>query len=715
MSDTPPPAGAPAPEPFAPMATTLTIQRRPDEVPRDRQAHVTHLLKEVKAAKEHFADDFKRMRDDQDFAAGLQYPGQTRYDDDKYVLNLVLRHVRLRTANLYAKNPKAVYERKRKLDFVLWDEKPDSIAAAQMLLQPQPMPAVDPMTDAPAGPMPPPVDPTAMMQAQMLLQDYREGMAARQMAERIGRTLELLWDHFIAEPTPNVKIQMKAWVRRAITCGVSYAKLRYQQVMETTPDGASTYADLTQQLAVIERLRARLSNPDAAQEVEYEAEQLRQALASLQGQEQIVAREGPLLDFPRSTAVIPSIGTRSLRGWIGCGWMAEEFCLPAPEVQEIYSLDLNDMAMRAYAADQSPPVVTMRDGVPHVRFWEVYDKRTRRLYTVGDGWPDYFREPHLPSVDLEQFFPYHALTFNDIEHEKRLFPPSDVELLRHPQREYNRTRQALRVHRIANRPGYVAANGAFDKDDIKSLSDLEDHGVAVLNNLKEGQSVGDLLQPIQKVPVDPNVYEVEGLFADTQRATGSQEANLGGTSGASATEVSVAEGSRQSDVGSDADALDETLTDIARDFGKVCLARLPAETVKRIAGRGAVWPEMSRDEIAAEVILTVEAGSSGRPNRAADLANLERALPYVIQIPGIKPEKLGKHVLKVLDDRLDLTDWFDSSLPAITAMNRSAGPVGAGPNDPMSQGPAGADNAPNPQQTPGGPQAAFGPSGNSLP
>ena len=562
------------------------------------------------------------------------------------------------------------------------------------------------------GPAPMPVDPAAMMQAQALLQDYQEGMAQRQMMERVGRTMELLWDYFIAEPTPNIKIQMKAWVRRAITCGVAYAKLRYQQVMDMAPDNASSYADLSAQLAAIERLRARVADPEMAQRCEYESEQLRQAMMALQEQQQVVLREGPLLDFPRSWNVIPDPGTRSLRGWIGAGWVSEEFCLPAARVQEIYGIDLADAANYAHARDMRP-TITMREDVPFIRFWESYDLTTRRVYTHGEGWPMYFRDPHVPTVEVEQFYPHHALTLNDIEHEKRLFPPSDIELIRPSQQEYNRTGEARRQHRIANRPLYVSPNSAFDQEDKKNLTAYDDHDVIILNNLKEGQSARELLQPVEKVPIDPNVYEVETLYADIQRATGSQEANLGGVSGASATEVSVAEGSRLSDVGSDADGLDEVLSDIARDFGAVCLRRLPAETVTKIAGRGAVWPTLTADEIVEEVYLTVEAGSSGRPNRERDLANLERAMPYIIQIPGIKPEPLGKYALRILDDRLDLTDWIDPALPSITSMNRGPGPVG-GPADPMQQGPEGGANAPNPQQRPPGAQPAYGPSGNQV-
>lgn len=721
MSDTMDPATA-GPQP----ATVAAIRTEAGDVDPARAAHVTCLLENIQRGKERWKADHQRMRDDMDFAAGLQYPGQTEWDDDRYRLNLVLRHVALRVAALYAKNPKAVYRRKPKLDFAVWDERPESLAAALQQLQAAiapPAPGMGHNGGPPLegeAPAPAPLDPATAfamlpLATQRLLADYEEGMLARQQAERLGRTLEVLWTWFIGEPVPNIRVQMKQAVRRAITCGVAWMKLGFQRAMAPRPDQATKIADLTAQLAVIERLRARvLGDDDSTQAYDAEAESLRQALAALQEQPEVVLREGPVLDFPRATAIIPDPNTRSLRGWIGTRWIAEEFELPASQVEAIYHIRVpaSTDAARAQAARS---LLDDKGADYTVRFWQYYDLDTRRLYTVADGWKDYLEEPRAPDVDLEGFFTHYPIVFNEIEHEKRVFPPSDVELLRSPQGEYNRTRQSLREHRIANRPLYVSPTGAFDKKDKANLTAYDAHDVVTLNSLKEGQPASDLLQPLQKVAIDPNVYEVESLFADTQRATGSQEANLGGTSGVTATETSVAESTRMSGLASNADDLDEALTDLARDFGQVCLMNMGADSVRRIVGRGAVWPTLTKAEIVAEGALEVEAGSSGRPNRERDLANFERAAPYLMQIPGIDPEPLARHALKLLDDRIDLTDFLKSGLPSITAMNAMARPATGDPaTEPTQQGGQGASNAPSARVRPGGSQPAYGPSGNVV-
>ena len=97
--------------------------------------------------------------------------------------------------------------------------------------------------------------------------------------------------------------------------------------------------------------------------------------------------------------------------------------------------------------------------------------------------------------------------------------------------------------------------------------------------------------------------------------------------------------------------------------------------MKRIVGPGAVWPDLTRQQIAEEVWLEIEAGSSGNPNQAQQIANAQKIYPLVMQIPNIDPEFLARDLLHRLDDKLDLTQAFKSPLPSIVAMNtmRAAG------------------------------------------
>src|SRR3546814_7663517 len=86
-----------------------------------------------------------------------------------------------------------------------------------------------------------------------------------------------------------------------------------------------------------------------------------------------------------------------------------------------------------------------------------------------------------------------------------------------------------------------------------------------------------------------DLYETNGIFEDILRIAGSQEANLGGAAGATATESSIAEGSRISSLESNTDDLDELLTTLARATGQLMLMELSVEKVIEIVG-----PEIGR-------------------------------------------------------------------------------------------------------------------------
>ena len=193
-----------------------------------------------------------------------------------------------------------------------------------------------------------------------------------------------------------------------------------------------------------------------------------------------------------------------------------------------------------------------------------------------------------------------------------IFPPSDVKLIRDMQMDYNRARQGMREHRRAARPKTVVSAGMVDAEDLEKLSNHPDNAIIELNGLQPGQKVDDLLQAFRGPPIDPNLYETEQIFTDMMRVVGIQDANIGGGAGGggqSATQSNIAEASRATAMGSNIDDIDDLLTGIARAGSQILLQECSVDTVKRIVGEGAVWPEMSKQQIADELWLQIEAGS----------------------------------------------------------------------------------------------------------
>lgn len=713
----------------------MTMSTDPTSVSptEDEAAAPEHVRKQVKKIQAMVLSDrtyhkkaFQQMRDDMFVAKH----GRIRdYPVTSYKASLTGRHVKTKTAALYAKNPKATARRRETLDFTVWDENPQSLMQAfQVLQQAQQMMAavgVDPETGQPMAPaMVPPEMEQAFEQAKAVVADYQQGMQRRTEINKIGKTLEILFAQALREQKPvDFKTGMKQLVRRACTTGVGYAKLGFQREMGPRPMAREQLADARARIDHLQRLAHE------AEEGEIEADdaeraELEASVAALQAEPEIVLREGLVVDFPQATRVIPDQLCTSLVGFIGARHLTVEYLFTPDEVEEMFKVDLGKRfkgySQNGKTSEGVSDVNMVRDddeefpdqpagkGEGLVCVWEFYDKPSGLVSYVADGYEDFLREPSAPDVFVEDFWPIYALTFNAVESESELFPPSDVFLMLDQQMEYNRSRQGMREHRKAARPRWAYANGALDGPDIEKLSTANPFDVLGLN-MDPSSKIGEILQPIPMPGVDPNLYETGQLFTDIQMVVGSSEAQFGGTARATATESAIAANSSASSDGSSVDDLDAFLTMVSRAAGQILLKEMSEEQVKIVVGPGAVWPHMTLADISSEIFLEVEAGSSGKPNQAIEMANWEKMLPFLIQMPGINPHWMAKETLRRLDDRMDLTEALSEGIPSIIAQNgMTQASTGDPATDPNAQGGAGGNNAPAAPGGPGGSSAAFG-------
>jgi hypothetical protein len=248
------------------------------------------------------------------------------------------------------------------------------------------------------------------------------------------------------------------------------------------------------------------------------------------------------------------------------------------------------------------------------------------------------------------------------------------------------------------------AAGQLDEEDVEKLKNRPANAVITLNALPPNGNVNNLLQPIQHAPIDAALYDTSAIFEDLLRVVGQSDSSIGSAqSGVTATGDSIAEQNRTVALASNVDDLDDMLIELSRAAGQIFLLEMSTETVMKIVGPGAVWPTLSNQEVADELLLEIEAGSSGRPNKAAEVANIERITPLLLQIPGVRPDWLVKQLITRLDDRIDPTDAIASGLPSIIAQNvmskAMAGMTG-GPPQEGTESQGGADNEEAPPQGP---------------
>lgn len=696
---------------------TFVNRNRPE--PEDpRRKLVSRWQNRVKRAKRHWRTNFRRMRENMEFCEGRQWPEMAKSEkrDDRYVANICIRHVLQRTAELYPNNPTMQAKTKPKLIAQTWDGSEAELQQAQQHL----------LMSSQTG-MPP--DPNTMA----ILQDAAMVKRFDQTMQRVGKTLELLYEYNIQEQTHSFKQSMKMSIRRAIVTGVGYVKIGFQRAMKMAPEIEHRIADMSERLANIERLAADLSDqeilPDSA-----DAEELKVAIQSLTAEGQLIVREGLTFDYPDSTAIIPDPRCRTLRGFLGADWVAQEYLLTPDEIEEVYMVDVGT-GYTAYNEDgQTSGYEPTSEhhyhagygtsgsddgsgpGQPLACVWEIYHRKDGTCYVVCDGYNDFLQEPYPPEVDISRFWPWFAIVLNEGYDEKSLYPQSDIDLIRDMQLELNRSRQGLREHRRANRPKVAVAAGLLEAPDLEKLRTHPANALLELNALAPGQKIDDVLQVVKMPPIDSAVYDTGPVFEDVLRVLGSDQADQGTTSSATATEVSVAQFSQNTDLTSTVDDINDVMTELAQAASEILILNVSQDTVTKVVGPGAVWPMLDKQTVAENVFLQVDVGANGPPSRQEDVQVLTQLVPLLQRIPGISPEWLARQLIRRMGDDIDLSDAFAEGVPSMEALNQlmsqppappggpdaAGGPDGAGKGpprpgpptqDPNAQGPAGANPA----------------------
>lgn len=643
------------------------ISREAPEVSDAEASYVESVVCKINEAREHWKIRFDRMRSNQKYARDNRLFDDESPSPDDYRVNITLNSLHKRRAALYARNPTVTVKPKKKMNFTVWDGDPQSyMTAAQRVMAGQPMP-----------------------EDMALLTEVEEAKVERRMLDRVAQTVSLVYRNQVSEPRPKFKPQLKQAVLRALTNGVAYAKVGYQRKFNYPSRLQSEVMDATTRIAELERLAADAADGKTADN-EAEAAELKAKLTALQ-EARVLVRDGLSFSFPRSTSIIVDPECTQLKGFIGAGWIAEEFFYTPARVQEIFKVDVGSDYTRH---DQNGRKTRKKSG-SCCAVYAFYDLVGQVYAVVCDGYKGWLERPGPAPVQLEKFHPYSVLSFGDVEDESDIFPVSHVELIRPMNVEMQRSRQALREHRIANRPAWLIRGNALSDDDLKKMG-AHASGEGIKVTMPTDMKIDDAIGAKPTQPIQEAVYETESVYTDALRATGDQQANMGPTSDATATESSIAENSRMSGLEANKDDLDEFLGEFAEDAVQVLLTEMDVATVQKIVGKGAVWPQYTPEEVYAALDVELIAGSSGRPNRGLQISNMERLAPLLLQVPGVQPTPIAKRLVSLMDDDIDVEEYVMEGLPSIISMNQQMQMSTGDPaTDPNAQGARGANKQPD--------------------
>lgn len=667
-----------------PSPVAAPTKRNDESVQDPRAAAVSKWLDRIKSAEVKWESKFEEMRKNMEFVAGWQWDGQTKLDDDRYKSNLTLRVVNQKVASLYARNPETVVERRKRLDYQLWDGDIMSLQAAIMEMQ-----------QAMAMGMLP------SMESMALVQDYEAGRQREKYVERVCKTLEYVYQYQIDRHRPEFKEQMKQLVRRVIICKVGYVKVRLcsgaydSEKISTIETPSDVKARALRAQNILDELKKGDLDENSA-EVE-EAKNLLLSVGATNLTDEQPVGEYLEFDFPSSTSIIPSEECRAIKEFISAKFVAHKYDVDAELVQAVFGVDVSAGCTADDGANSTEykEADDSKSKKSKVTLYEVFDIQTKTRFFVAKGYRDYILEPEPLTPQIAGFWPIFGLTFNDIEAEEGTkstpFPPSDVDLLRDAQKEWNRTRDALREQRNANAPRYVCADGSINEEDEIALANAKPNTVVKLKSLPPGIEPDKFIKVLQTAAIDPAVYDTAPLEKDILMAGGMQEANVGPAGkDVTATVGTIAEQSRMTMLASNVDDLDSFLTRLAKAGVELILRGMSLQTAQQLVGPGALLPQEDLESYINEIQIKVQAASSGRPNRAIAISNAQQLGPLLLQA-GANPAALVEELVRRLDDTLDIDKFFPLSSPALS-------PGTAAVSQPKPQGSQGTQRNLSPEQ-----------------
>lgn len=634
------------------------------------ESSVKDWNKKISNAREKFSPDFKRFDENMKFVSGRQWPGQETIAFDKYVSNITFKVLKGIEAQLYAKNPKCSVERRKRMDFEIWDEKVESLQQASMVMSTPVMALTPQEMIQQLG---------AKMQAQALMQDVQIGQQWRKIVDKVASTLEICYAWQIDNLQPGFKKQAKQAVMRALTCFVAYCRVDFSRTYEGGLNHTATESTISDRAKraklILEKLEKKEIQGDSK-----EIETLRQLTASMgqsvQNNDLNNVNERICWDWPSSTSIIPDPACTNLDGFIGCDWICEEMYLSLDNINAYFETQIGKDEVNKGSSkigQDDKPSEKSEEQNPKVCLRHVWQLSTKSHFFIIAGYDKFVMEPEPVSPETNRFWPVHTLIFNNIEindngkNRVSIFGPSHVDLIRAAQEEWNRCRETLRDQRKANQPKYCVPQGKLTEKDKDRLTSCEPNQIVELQGLTPEQDVNKVLTAFKNDPIRYELYDTSQSMQDIQLTTTSQAANLGSPGKReTATGETIAEQSRTSILSSNVDNLDEFLSGMAQQVGEILLREMSPQTAKRIAGRGAVWPSnpQEREEFIQAMWLDIKAASSGRPNQQLHISNAQKLGPLMLQA-GANPVALVEEYAKALDENLDFTKFFPTGPPQV--------------------------------------------------
>jgi len=524
---------------------------------------------------------------------------------------------------------------------------------------------------------------------------------ATNFAETLEIIISKLWR------MAKLKKTVRRQVRSSLSVGIGWMKCVMWSKKRPQPALEKELHDAEAQLARIAAIKAEVTEDDDLQDLDVKTAELAQLIAGLRAN--ILKRKeyGLDADFVRAEDLTLSLDVSTVADYEAADWLAEDMYIPRKALRVRFPRLTDEDADRATtyyqknlpateksdviqaatgdeAADgtfsRNAPTSQMGGAQPaqFVKIIEFWDRRDSNIKTVCDGIDRWCVEPYTPPQATTRFYPYFGLWFFEVDGHR--YPQSLTWRLRKLQDEYSACRSNQRLTRERSIPGLIFNRGMVSPEDAKKL---EESVIAEMVGLQ----LTDINLPIQNAvmakplpTIDTRLWDPTAIKADMESLSGVQEAlqqSMQSRQPKTATEAQIEQTGFASRTSADRDNIEDMLRDLAWYCTEAGIQEIDGVGAQRLAGPLAFWPYgMDIQDLLTLVSVDIEAGTSGKPNLAADKANWATILPLLqklmIQIRQVSQtdpplaaslKNLLQETLKRLDDRLDVSKFISSDPP----------------------------------------------------
>ncbi len=504
-------------------------------------------------------------------------------------------------------------------------------------------------------------------------------------AKKFSMTAEIMVQRILVKDC-KLKTKAKKMLRSAYATSIGWWKLTWQEKTQTDPIVVARLRDTQDNIDRIQQLRESIVEPELRADQDLQLAQLREALAGLEVQQEIVISRGLVLDFLKAEDLIvldPSVA--SVTDYCDASALAQRIWMTrerykatfgyAPEKATRYSaMDVanatQNRSIPSPAIISSPNDSTNDDGSLYC-VYEIWDQDANRVHYVCAGEEGVCRPSQSPDWTGKRWYPFFGGAFNEID--GSFYPLSDIELTERLVREYNDTRDDFARDREDALPfNVVRKGGNLKPDDVTKLVNRKGGQTIVVEGIP-GKPISDDFMPVKQVQLDPAVYDTAPVRADIEQTLGGGDAARGTVLKAkTATEAEIVSQGLRGRSAERQDIMEDVLNEAGPYALEVMLRKMTIDEVKAIAGQDASWPQLSIEQIFNLVAIEVRGGSTGKPDRLQEQDRWTKLLPVIkeavttvadLREKGNEPLaqsviELTRETLRRFDERLDIDEFL---------------------------------------------------------